>query len=230
MPIALPILIGAAIADSINPCAFGVLIFLLAFLAKTAKSKTTILVHGLVYILAVFITYLLAGLVLLPVISGLGQLSVNIYTALGALVILAGFIELKDLFWYGKGPTLQLLPGAAQRIKMYTNRISSSAAGAFGLGVFVALVELPCTGAVYLAILSLLALSGVNGLSIFFLLLYNFIFVLPLIIIVFLVSQGTNTEFLESFRKKHRGLARAVIGLTLLSMGIWMVWYAQNIS
>jgi cytochrome c biogenesis protein CcdA len=98
------------------------------------------------------------------------------------------------------------------------------------MGVFVALVELPCTGAVYLAILSLLSLSGVTGSAISFLLLYNIIFVLPLILIVFLVYQGANTDFLEDLRKKHRHLMRAVIGLTLLGLGGWMIWFAQNQS
>ena len=52
----IPILIGAAVIDSINPCAFGVLIFLLAYLVKTSKSKNKLLIHGLVYIFAVALT------------------------------------------------------------------------------------------------------------------------------------------------------------------------------
>ncbi len=60
------ILLGAAVIDSINPCAFGVLLFLLAYLAKTSKNKVKMLIHGLTYIAAVFITYFLAGLILLP--------------------------------------------------------------------------------------------------------------------------------------------------------------------
>lgn len=226
MPVAFPILIGAAIVDSINPCAIGVLIFLLAYLAKNAKNPGKILIHGLVYIFAVFLTYLVAGIFLLRVISGLGQISLTFYAVLGLLVILAGLLELKDFFWYGKGPSLALLPGAAERIKLYSNKISSSAGGAFGLGVFVALVELPCTGAVYLAVLSLMALSGATLQPILLLVLYNIIFVLPLIIILFAVSQGTNSEVIEVWRKKHRHLARAIIGLTLIGLGAWMVWYA----
>lgn len=227
MPIQLPILVGAAIVDSINPCAIGVLIFLLAYLAKSTKSPQKILLHGLTYIFAVFLTYLLVGIFLLRVISGLGQISLTIYAILGLLVILAGLLELKDFLWYGKGPSLVLLPGAAERIKMYSNKISSSVGGAFGLGVFVALVELPCTGAVYLAVLSLMALSGVTLQPILLLILYNIIFVLPLIIILLAVSRGTNSEVIEAWRKKHRHLARAIIGLTLIGLGAWMIWYAM---
>lgn len=226
MPIAIPILIGAAIVDSINPCAFGVLIFLLAYLAKTSKNPAKLLTHGLTYIFAVFTTYLLAGIVLLPIISGLGAVSLTVYAVIGALIILAGLLELKDFFWYGKGLSLALLPGAAERIKLYTNKVSESLLGAFGLGVFVALVELPCTGAVYLAVLSLMSLAGVSPGSIALLVLYNFIFVLPLIIILLSVYRGTTSDQLESWRKKHRKLMRAVIGLTLIGLGSWMIWFA----
>ena len=224
--ISLPILIGAAIVDSINPCAIGVLVFLLAYLSKHFKKPSKMVIHGLTYIFAVFLTYLVAGLLLLPIISGLGQLSVNVYAGLGALVILAGLLELKDFFWYGKGPSLALFPGASERIKVYSNKISESLLGAFALGVFVALVELPCTGAVYLAVLSLLTLSGASMSSVTALLLYNFIFVLPLIVILFIISYGADADIVEAWRRKHRKLMRAVIGLTLIGLGAWMVWYA----
>lgn len=230
MPIALPILIGAALVDSINPCAFGVLIFLLAYLAKTFNKPYKLLVHGLTYIFAVFLTYLLAGLLLLPVIQGLGAVSTTIYAVIGALVIIAGLVELKDFFWYGKGPTLALIPGASERIKMYANKISASLAGAFGLGVFVALVELPCTGAVYLAILSVISLHATTAFTYAqaatLLVLYNLIFVAPLVFILFLVYRGAETDAIEVWRRKHRKLMRALIGLTLVGLGVWMIWFA----
>jgi cytochrome c biogenesis protein CcdA len=219
----IPILIGAAVIDSINPCAFGVLIFLLAYLIKTSKSKNKLLIHGLVYIFAVFLTYLLAGILLLPIISGLGRLSLSLYAIIGSLVILAGLLELKDFFWYGKGPSLTLLPGASKRIKMYANRISGNISSAFLLGVFVALVELPCTGAVYLAILSVMSLSGVDAATVGWLIVYNIIFVLPLIVILFAFYKGLSAEKIEEWRKENRAWMRLAIGFVLLFLGAWMI-------
>ena len=43
----LPLIIGAAALDSINPCVFGVLIFLLAFLLTVFKSPRRMLIGGL---------------------------------------------------------------------------------------------------------------------------------------------------------------------------------------
>jgi len=219
----IPILIGAAVIDSINPCAFGVLIFLLAYLVKTSKSKIKLLIHGLTYIFAVFTTYLLAGLLLLPIIGGLGRTSLWLYGVIGVIVIIAGLLELKDFFWYGRGPSLTLLPGASKRIKLYTNKISGNIFSAFFLGVFVALVELPCTGAVYLAILSVMSLSGVNATSIGWLIAYNIIFVLPLILILFAFYGGLSAEKIEVWRKKNRHIMRLAIGLILLFLGGWMI-------
>lgn len=219
----IPILIGAAIIDSINPCAFGVLIFLLAYLVKTSAKKAKLLLHGLSYIFAVFLTYLLAGLLLMPIIGNLGRASVITYGAIGIVIIIFGLWEIKDFFWYGKGPSLALLPGASKRIKMYVGKISGSLYSAFFLGVFVALVELPCTGAVYLAILSLMSLGGVSALSITWLVIYNIIFVAPLVVILIALYRGVKAEALEEWRKKHRALMRLLIGLLLLGLGAWML-------
>jgi cytochrome c biogenesis protein CcdA len=93
LTITLPIIIGAAVIDSINPCAFGVLIFLLSYLAHSVKTKTRMLTQGLVYVLGVFITYLVAGLILLPIIQKLGAFSVGSYMAIGIIVIIAGLLE-----------------------------------------------------------------------------------------------------------------------------------------
>lgn len=223
--ISLPIIIGAGIIDSINPCAIGVLIFLLAYLMEQTQKPIKMLTHGLVYVAAVFITYLLAGMILLPVIDKLGQISTTFYVVIGAIVAFAGLLEIKDYFWYGKGPSLTIIPGGAERIKMYTQRVSRNYLTTFGLGVFVALVELPCTGAVYLAVLSLMTLSGLSISNFTLLILYNIIFVAPLVIILFAMYFGVSAEKFESWRKDNRGLMRLFIGLVLLAMGLWMIFY-----
>ncbi len=221
----LPLLIGAAVIDSVNPCAFGVLIFLLAYLRRTFKRKEQVMTHGLVYILAVFLTYLAAGLILLPVIRELGNIATTLYIVIGVLVILAGLLEIKDSFWLGRGPSLAIFPSAARRIEVHVKRVSERLSTSFGLGVFVALVELPCTGAVYIAVLTLMSLSGLNISNVNLLLLYNLIFVLPLIVILLAVSYGLSTKRLEAWREKYRSWMRLATGLLLVGLGVWMIIY-----
>ncbi len=215
-------LIGAAVIDSINPCAFGVLIFMLSFLAKTAKHK--MLLHGIIYILAVFATYLIAGWLLLPVIRQFAVLSVFFYYVIAAIIFIAGLLELKDYLNIPHGPSLSIFPTEAKRIKQYVEHVGESAASAFGMGVFVALVELPCTGFMYLAVLTLMQRAGLTIENFSLLVLYNIIFVLPLFAILFLVASGKELHELEGWRKKHRQLMRLLIGLALILLAGWMVY------
>ena len=214
---------GAAIIDSINPCAFGVLIFLLAYLFKAFHSRRSVLLHGLTYISAVFLTYLLAGLILLPIISQLGRVSTGAYVGIGMILIIFGLLEIKDFFFYGKGPSLGIFPSAGKRIELIIRHITGKLSTSFFLGVFVALVELPCTGAVYLGVLALVSLTGLTANNFLLLVIYNFIFVLPLIIILLLIYRGGQTEKFEMWRKKYRGYMRLAIGVLLIALGGWMI-------
>ena len=219
----IPILVGAAIIDSINPCAFGVLIFLLAYLFKASRTRGYVLLHGLTYIGAVFLTYLLAGLLLLPIISQLGRVSTSAYIGIGVILIMFGLLEVKDFFFYEKGPSLAIFPSASKRIEMIITRVTGKLSTSFLLGVFVALVELPCTGAVYLGVLALVSLAGLDGSNFLLLVLYNLLFVLPLVVILLLVYRGGQTDKFEVWRKKYRGSMRLAIGLLLIILGGWMI-------
>lgn len=226
----LGIIITAALIDSINPCVIGVLIFLIAFMTRVFKSKTRMLLGGLLYTAVVYITYLVLGFGILRI-----ALSVDVATAfywVAALIaIVAGFLEIKDYFWYGKGFSLQMIPGASERLKRYTAWIESMEVrhpaflilSTAVLGVFVVLVELPCTGAPYLAVLGLLS-KGAYAQAIPLLLLYNFIFILPLILVIGISYFGMASERIEAWRQKNRGMMRLGIGLFLILLGFYMIY------
>lgn len=221
--------IGGALADSINPCVFGVLIFLLAFMTRVFKKRRQMLIAGLFYTLVVYLTYLAIGFGILQVAVSFEV--ANTFYWIGAVIaILAGLLELKDFFWYGKGFSLQMLPGAAKRVKNYTSRVEStyikhpklSFAMIGLLGIFVVIVELPCTGAPYFAVLALLA-EGAYTTAVPYLLLYNLIFVLPLFFIIGLAYFGKG-DGLEAWRKKHRAAMRLGTGIFLLILGGYMIY------
>ncbi len=228
----LGLIISAAFVDSINPCVFGVLIFLCAYMTRVFKDRTHMLIASLVYVTSVYITYFLlgVGIFTLAYTAGLAR---PFYGLAAGIAIIAGLLEIKDYFWYGKGFTLQMLPGAGERLRHYlkllgkleTKHPSLSLLLAAFLGIFVVFVELPCTGAPYLAILGLLS-SGLYAEGIPLLLLYNLVFILPLFVIIGLVYFGRSSTSLEHWRKEHRGLMRLFIGLFLLALGFYMVWAA----
>ena len=115
------IIVGAALLDSINPCVFGVLIFLCAFMIRVFKSPGRMLVGGLIYTAVVYISYFLIGLGFLKFTVSFG-FSVAVYWVAAIIAIAAGLLEIKDYFWYGKGFSLQMIPGAAKGIKIFTEK------------------------------------------------------------------------------------------------------------
>lgn len=225
----IPLLIGAALLDSINPCVFGVLIFLIAFMTKMFKNAQKMLLGGLLYTAVVYLTYFFIGLGFLKVTVSLG-FSTIIYWIAAIIAITAGLLEVKDFFWYGKGFSLMMFPGTARRLRFYTQKIEKlhrkdgwlTYAAAALLGVFVVLIELPCTGAPYLAILAIIGQGNFSA-GIPLLLFYNLIFILPLFVIIGVAYFGKSSAALEKWRQKHRGLMRLAVGLFLIALGILMI-------
>ncbi|HJO02176.1 MAG: hypothetical protein QF655_03025 [Candidatus Woesearchaeota archaeon] len=231
----LGIVIAAALADSINPCVFGVLIFLLAYMVTVFKNKLKMLLAGLIYTTVVYVTYLLIGIGIFAFTQSTGVVK-PFYWVAGSIAIIAGLLEVKDYFWYGRGFSLQMIPGGAEKIKklskimkeLETEHPFLSLGVAALLGFVVVLFEFPCTGAPYLAILALLS-AGDYSSGIPMLLLYNLIFILPLFVIIALVYLGHTSHKLEKWRKEHRGLMRLGIGLFLLAFGAYLINLALHL-
>ena len=218
------VVISAAI-DSINPCAIGVLILMVSVVLGGKGSVRRLLVLGGLYIFAIFLTYLLAGLGLIYFLASV-PLFVAEYLALivGTFVILAGLLEIKDFYWYGKGFSLQIPPYFANKIHQYSKNITIP--GVILLGAFIAGVELPCTGAPYLAIITVLSLNF-NASAFLLLVLYNIIFVLPLVVILLMVAAGTKVNKIKNWKQANKGYMRFAIGLMLIGLG-WLLILIAN--
>ena len=83
--------------------------------------------------------------------------------------------------------------------------------------------ELPCTGGVCLAILAMLANTVTRIQAIGYLLIYNVMFVLPLIIILAAIAFGMKAEHIESWRSSKKNIMKLAIGIILLALGIAML-------
>ncbi len=223
---ALAIVITTALVDSINPCAIGVLILLIATLLSLVHNKKRMLKVGLIYITTVFITYLLAGLGLLFFLQRF-NLAKPLGIGVGGLVILLGILEIKDFFWYGQGISLRIPLKQANKIKKYVKKVTIP--GAVFLGVFVAAVELPCTGGPYLAITTLLAQLGFSLKVFLYLVVYNFIFVLPLITIVLLAYFGTDIKSVHAWKQNKRKWMRLGVGIIMISLGVLLILFSIRI-
>ncbi len=219
------VVVGSAAVDSINPCAIGVLLLMVSVVLGGRQSAGKLLLLGSIYIFAIFLTYLLAGLGLLYSLTRI-PLFVTEYLSItvGSLVALAGIIEIKDYFWYGRGFSLSIPVYFSKKIHDMAQNLSVP--GVIILGAFVAGVELPCTGAPYIAIITLLSLNF-NFQAFLLLILYNIIFVLPLIIILVLVAGGMQLHLVKAWKQEARGTMRLAIGLLLVGLG-WLLILLAN--
>lgn len=211
---------AAALVDSINPCAIAVLVILLSALLLQ-KEKKKALFAGLSFTASVFIAYFLLGIGLVYTINVSG-LSYWLYRIVGGIALLIGLSNIKDFFWYGKGFVMEIPPSWRPVLKKILRGVTSPL-GAFFVGFVVMLFELPCTGGPYFFVIGLLSQS-LNWSSIIpTLLYYNFVFVLPLILLTILIYIGLcSVEKIGAWKDKNIRILHLISGLIMMSLGIWI--------
>lgn len=221
----LGVVLGSAAIDSINPCAIGVLILMISIIISQRKSIKRMLFITGIYILAIYITYFLAGLGLIFFLANI-PITIAEYISIfvGTLVVIFGLFEIKDYFWYGLGFSLGIPPAAVKKIHSLAKNVSVG--GAIITGVFVAGVELPCTGGPYLAITAFLS-QNFNLTAFVLLLIYNVVFIMPLVVITLMVAFGTRLHAVKKWKQEARGVMRLAIGLLLVGLG-WLLILIAN--
>ncbi len=212
-----PILVIAALVDSINPCAFSILLLTVAFLFGIGRGKKNILYVGGSFILGIFLVYILIGLGILSTLSMLGMPHFMGKVG-GTILILTGFLSLIG-HYYPNFPIRLKIPDLAKgTIAKYIEK--ASVPTAIVLGILVGMYEFPCTGGPYLTILGLLHDYSNYWKGFGYLVLYNVIFVLPLVIMLFLASEEALLTKVDSWRKAQVGPTRVYGGLVMIVLGL----------
>ena len=223
--ITLPTVIVAGLVDGINPCAFTVLLLFITALMATLQSgeqqvrarRARLLGMGGIYIAAVFLTYLALGVGLLTSLDFFTRQHVP--ARLGALVaVLLGLWMLKDYFLPEWGWRLQA-PGQLGSVARRMGKKASIPALVTG-GFLIGLCTVPCSGAVYLAVLSLLALQPTALLGYGYLLLYNLVFILPLVVILIAASSRPTLNRIGHWNLHHKEWVRLALGGGVVAMGL----------
>ena len=211
----LGVVVVSALIDSINPCAFGVLLFLMAVLLSMGSAKRA-LRAGLIYSTVVFIVYFVFGYFLSSVIAPYYSVA---RLVIGWVLVVGAVIEIKDFFFEGVGVSLVIPSRAKPFIEGLVRK--GTLLAIILLGIFVAVVELPCTGGIYLAILSMIDVGNLVG--ILYLVLYNFIFVLPLILITYFVYAGEKVEGINKLVQGNKKFMRLAAGVVMLLLALYLL-------
>lgn len=213
----LPLVGVAALIDSINPCAFSILLLTIAFLFSIGKMRSNIAKIGGVYILGIFVVYLLIGLGILQTLHLFN--TPHFMAKIGAtLLIVLGAINLINEFF--PAFPIKLRISSAAHHKMAELMEKASLPTAFLLGGLVGLCEFPCTGGPYLMVLGLLHDQATYFRGVGYLVLYNLIFVLPLVIIFLLASEKTLLEKVRLWQQNEKRIMRIGGGIAMVALGV----------
>lgn len=209
--------VAGSLVDAINPCEFAVLIILMTTILASGNSRKA-LRAGLAFAASIFISYFLMGLGLYKALS-IGSISGIFFKFVGWTAIVLGLLNLKDYFWYGKGFLMEVPMSWRPRLKELIHSVTSPV-GAFFIGFLVSLFLLPCTSGPYIVILGMLAKNAFYTQAILYLILYNLIFVSPMVIISWAVYKGFDPQKAEEIRQKRLKTLHFIAGIVMLGMGI----------
>ena len=219
------ILIPTALSDSINPCAFAVMLLLLSTILSKSKSRKRTIFSGVLFSLAIFLSYFLMGIWVFKLLATSTAETSVFKWIIGVIWILIWLANIKNYFWYGK-VFLMEVPRQWRPTMMKLIQWVLSPIGAFGIGILVSLFLLPCSSGPYIVILGLLSAQSneLNLLGMGYLALYNFIFILPMLAITFLVWTGkSSVEKLAKLKNKNTKLIHLGVGILMLILGGYII-------
>lgn len=215
--VTLPTLLVAAGVDGINPCAFTVLLLLVTAVVATlqdgagdaAELRRRLLVRGGIFVAAIFLTYLAVGV---GALGSMGLFTRRHWPArMAALVaVLMGLWMMKDYFLPDSRWRLRAPAGTAELARSAARR--GTLPGLLAGGFLIGLCTIPCSGAVYLGVLSLLALQPSRARGYAYLVLYNVVFVLPLLAILGLAAARPTLRRVTAWNRLHGDRVRLVLG------------------
>lgn len=225
--------------DGINPCAFATLILFISLLSVYGTSKKEIVATGLTFTLAVFLTYLALGLGFLNVIKAMTifpKIKFCFDVALVIFCLVCAALSIKDAITVkrsGTGAkesedlTMKLPP----RLRSMITKILSSYAGkkrwllgVFLAGFLVSLLESVCTGQVYIPTINLIIKNNPAQVTAWlWLIFYNSLFALPLVVLTFLAAFGLRSQFMLKVQRKGAFPIRVGMALLFLFMAALLI-------
>jgi len=232
--------IGAGLLDGINPCAFATLIFFISYLIMRSKSRRDILFVGLAFAVGVFLAYLAAGMGLYQVVSRVPwffALSKWFYLAIGIFAAVIAVLSVRDAWRARHGDlgdmTLQLPErnkGMIHKLIRGQARTGFVATSAFLVAFPVSLFEFMCTGQTYLPTIVLIFSQNVlKQRAVLFLILYNLLFILPLVLITVIAFLGVTSDHLVTWLKRNAAPVKVATAVLFVALAAFLILRALTL-
>ena len=226
----------AGLIDGLNPCAFATLIFFVSYLTISGRKGKQVLAVGAAFTAGVFLAYLAVGLGFHHVLKLFGNLLTTLgrwlYGLIAVLCAVLAVVSFLDFRKARRGEigdmALNLPHGLRMRINAIIRRGRNSrafVAGGFVTGILVSFLELACTGQVYLpTIIFVMSVPAMRPRAVSFLVLYNLLFIIPLVVVFILVWYGTTgAKQLTGFLQRHAATVKLGMALLFAGLAAWLV-------
>lgn len=212
----------SAFLDGLNPCAFAVLLFFIAFLFTMKKTKRTVWKMGGVYIAAIYLAYLLIGVGLAQAFLLTG--SPHLMARIGSwLVIALGVIQVIGIIFPTFPIHLRIPLDTKATLEHWMYRATIPAA--FIGGFLVGLCTFPCSGGIYVAIIGMLSSQTTAWSGFFWMLWYNVMFVAPLIILLLIAANPRMTERMQLLERAESKYVKLLIGVFMILLGAIILFF-----
>src|SRR4030066_305258 len=219
----------AGFIDGINPCAFATIIFLVSYLTFAGKKGREILLYGIIFTSGVFVAYLLVGMGLMTFLhqlSSFPSISKGVYRFIAFFALTLGIISLYDYLLFRRGQMakwkLQLPMGLKKKIHEIIReqaRFKGGLLATLGAGFIIAVCTVICTGQVYLPTIGfVMGIPELRKNAIFNLVLYNIMYIIPLVGVFVMTFFGVTSEKIALVTKKHTGTVKLLTALLFLAL------------
>ncbi|MCK4316110.1 MAG: hypothetical protein KAX24_10115, partial [Anaerolineae bacterium] len=227
-------IVFAGLVDGLNPCAFATLAFFVSYLTLSGRKGREILVVGMAFTLGVFLAYLAVGLGFYKVLDLLGGLLTTlgrwVYGLTGVLCAVLAVFSFLDFLKARRGGIGDMALNLPHSLRMRINAVirrgrksQAFVAGAFVTGVVVSFLELACTGQVYLpTIIFVISQPEMRVRAFILLVLYNLLFILPLVVVFILAYYGTESKQLTNFLQRRAATVKLGMALLFAALAGWL--------
>ena len=227
-------LFAAGFLDGVNPCAIATMIFLISFLGTQKRKRMDVIKQAFAFSATVFCTYFLLGLGAFRILTLMNQffwLSLGINIAAVCLSVFVAVLSIRDavVFYRTHDPAamkvqlpkpIKLLIHSVIKDNLSSNKI---VVGAIITGFIVTLLEGVCTAKIYLPTIVVMTKAvGFRLLGWLLLIFYNFLFVLPLLIVMIAAAYGLKWTKLSKFTQNHLALMKVLLALVLFALAAYI--------
>jgi hypothetical protein len=210
------------------------MIFLISFLGTQKRNRRDVLKIGLAFTGTVFLTYFLLGLGAFRILSLMDKfywfsLAIRI-VAVGIAVWVALLSIWDAVHYYRTKDTVEMKVQLPKGIKLLIHSVirgnlssNKIVVGAIITGFFVTLLEGACTAKIYLpTIMAMTHTFGFRLVGWLLLVFYNFLFVLPLLIVLIATAYGLQWGKLSKFQQKHMVITKLLLALVLFGLAAFI--------